>query len=174
MSSFRKDPQLHRRAESGGLSLLPRLELVEAAEEEEVGDLLDHLQRVGNAARSTFERILPLSIEVRWVGEVSAMSGRIQPSTTYCNYSRCRCTPLIGNASLSAAAAGESTRLRSAASRPAVASPAAGTGSSATGELRRWWLVSLRLRRFSLTSVDAPGLLSRSEVVPATLQGRIQ
>ena len=33
-----------------GLVLLERLQVVEPADEEQVGDLLDHLQRVGDAA----------------------------------------------------------------------------------------------------------------------------
>ena len=45
-----EDPPLHRLLEPGGLVLLQRVQVVQAAQEEQVGDLLDHLQRVGDAA----------------------------------------------------------------------------------------------------------------------------
>jgi hypothetical protein len=37
--------------EAQGLVLLQRLEFVEALQEEQVGDLLDHLERIADAAR---------------------------------------------------------------------------------------------------------------------------
>jgi hypothetical protein len=42
---------LDRLAECGGLALLQLLHLIEALDEDQVGDLLDHLQRVGEPAR---------------------------------------------------------------------------------------------------------------------------
>jgi len=46
-----EDAPLHRLAEAVGAVILARLRLVEAAHEEQTGDLLDHLERVGDAAR---------------------------------------------------------------------------------------------------------------------------
>ena len=48
--ALREDPPLHRLLEPIGLVLLQRVHVVEPAEEEQVGDLLDHLQRVRDAA----------------------------------------------------------------------------------------------------------------------------
>ncbi len=42
-----KDTPLDRLAESSGLALLQFLHLVEALDEDQVGDLLDHLERIG-------------------------------------------------------------------------------------------------------------------------------
>ena len=46
-----EDAPLDRLAERGGLALLQLLHLVEALDEDQVGDLLDHLQRIGQPAR---------------------------------------------------------------------------------------------------------------------------
>ncbi len=46
-----EDPALHRLLESRGLVLLQDLQVVQPAQEEQVGDLLDHLKRVGDATR---------------------------------------------------------------------------------------------------------------------------
>jgi hypothetical protein len=46
-----EDPARHRRSEPGGLVLFQRVQVVQPAQEEQVGDLLDHLERVGDAAR---------------------------------------------------------------------------------------------------------------------------
>ena len=48
--AFGKDSALHRPTEPDGLVLLQRLQVVEAAKEEQVGDLLDDLKRIGDAA----------------------------------------------------------------------------------------------------------------------------
>ena len=48
---FGKDAPLHRLAEAVRLVLLARMGLVEPAHEQQVGDLLDHLERIGDAAR---------------------------------------------------------------------------------------------------------------------------
>jgi hypothetical protein len=42
---------LDRRAERGGLALLQLLHVVETSDEDQIGDLLDHLERVGQTAR---------------------------------------------------------------------------------------------------------------------------
>ena len=42
--------QLHSTLESGGLALLQGVQLVEPAEEKEIGDLLDHFERVRDPA----------------------------------------------------------------------------------------------------------------------------
>ena len=47
----RKDPPLHRLARPVGAVLLGRMRLVQAADEQEIGDLLDYLDRIGDAAR---------------------------------------------------------------------------------------------------------------------------
>jgi len=47
----REDAARHRPLRRHRLALLQRLEVVEAAQEEQVGELLHHLQRVGDAAR---------------------------------------------------------------------------------------------------------------------------
>jgi hypothetical protein len=44
-----KDRVLYRFLEPGGLVLLQGMEIVEAPQEQEIGDLLDYLERVGNA-----------------------------------------------------------------------------------------------------------------------------
>ena len=49
--ALREDAPLHRLAERGGLALLQLLHLVEALDEDQVGDLLDHLERIGEPAR---------------------------------------------------------------------------------------------------------------------------
>ena len=49
--ALREDAPLHRLAEAVGLVLLECMRLVQAADEEEIGDLLDHLERVGDATR---------------------------------------------------------------------------------------------------------------------------
>ncbi len=49
--AFGEDAPLHWRAERGRLALLQFLHLVEALDENEIGDLLDHLQRVCEPAR---------------------------------------------------------------------------------------------------------------------------
>jgi hypothetical protein len=49
--TFGKDAPLDRLPQSGGSALLQLLHLVEALDEDQVGDLLDHLQRVGEPAR---------------------------------------------------------------------------------------------------------------------------
>ena len=46
-----KDAALDRLAEAGGLVLFERVQVVEPLDEEQIGDLLDHLERVGDAAR---------------------------------------------------------------------------------------------------------------------------
>ena len=46
-----EDAPLDRLAERGGLALLQLLHLVKALDEDQVGDLLDHLQRIGEPAR---------------------------------------------------------------------------------------------------------------------------
>jgi len=48
--AFGKDAALHGLVEPGGFVLGQRVQVVQAAEEEEVGDLLHHLQGVGDAA----------------------------------------------------------------------------------------------------------------------------
>ena len=48
--AFREDPPLHRLLEPIGLVLLQRVHVVEPTEEQQEGDLLDHLQRVRDAA----------------------------------------------------------------------------------------------------------------------------
>ena len=45
-----EDASLDRGAECGGLALLQLLHLVETLDEDQIGDLLDHLERVGQAA----------------------------------------------------------------------------------------------------------------------------
>lgn len=45
-----EDAALHRPAEARGFALLQRVEVVEPFQEQEIGDLLNHLQRVGNPA----------------------------------------------------------------------------------------------------------------------------
>jgi hypothetical protein len=47
---FREDAAAHRPLEPGGLVLLQRVQVVQTAQEEQVGDLLDDLERVGDAA----------------------------------------------------------------------------------------------------------------------------
>ena len=44
-----EDDPLHRPLETIGLVLLARVHVIEAADEEEVGDLLDHLERIGDS-----------------------------------------------------------------------------------------------------------------------------
>ena len=51
VSAVRKNPPLHPPAEHDGLVLLACLRVIEPADEQEVRDLLDHLQRIGYAAR---------------------------------------------------------------------------------------------------------------------------
>ena len=46
-----KDAPLHRPLEAVGFVFLQRVQVVEPAQEEEIGDLLDHLQRIRDAAR---------------------------------------------------------------------------------------------------------------------------
>jgi hypothetical protein len=46
-----KHPALHRTFEPVRLRLLQRVEIVQPLDEEQVGNLLDHLQRIGNATR---------------------------------------------------------------------------------------------------------------------------
>ena len=48
--AFREDPPLHRLLEPIGLVLLQRVHVVEPTEEQQIGDLLHHLQRVRDAA----------------------------------------------------------------------------------------------------------------------------
>ena len=48
--AFREDPPLHRFLEPIGLVLLQRMHVVEPPEKQQVGDLLDHLQRVRDTA----------------------------------------------------------------------------------------------------------------------------
>src|SRR6185312_13112221 len=48
---FREDAALYRLLQPIGLVFLQRLQVVEAADEQQVGDLLDHLQRIGDTAR---------------------------------------------------------------------------------------------------------------------------
>ena len=48
--AFREDPPLHRLPEPIGLVFLQCVHVVEPTEEQQVGDLLDHLQRVRDAA----------------------------------------------------------------------------------------------------------------------------
>jgi hypothetical protein len=50
VAALRKDSALHRRLEPGRPVLLQRVQVVQPAQEERVGDLLDHLQRVRDAA----------------------------------------------------------------------------------------------------------------------------
>ena len=47
--ALREDPPLHRLFEAIGLVLLQRVHVVEPTEEQQVGDLLDHFQRVRDA-----------------------------------------------------------------------------------------------------------------------------
>lgn len=49
--AFGEDVALDRLFERGGLLLFEQLQVIEPAEEEQVGDLLNHLKRVRNAAR---------------------------------------------------------------------------------------------------------------------------
>ena len=49
--ALREDAPLDRLLQPGGLVLFQRLQVVEPAQEEQVGDLLDDLERVGDAAR---------------------------------------------------------------------------------------------------------------------------
>jgi hypothetical protein len=42
--------RVHRRSEPGGAVLFQRVQVVQPAQEEQIGDLLDHLERVGDAA----------------------------------------------------------------------------------------------------------------------------
>ncbi len=46
----REDPPLHRLFESIGPVLLQLVQIVEAADKQQIGDLFDHLQRIRNAA----------------------------------------------------------------------------------------------------------------------------
>ena len=48
--AFREDAALHRFFEPGGFILLQRVQVIEPLEEQEVGDLLDDFERIGNAA----------------------------------------------------------------------------------------------------------------------------
>ena|SRR6266571_6092720 len=45
-----EDPTRHRLLEPGGLVLLERVQVVQTAQEEQVGDLLNHLEWIGDAA----------------------------------------------------------------------------------------------------------------------------
>jgi hypothetical protein len=49
--AFGKDPALDRLLQANRLVLLADLHVVEPADEEQIGDLLDHLERIGDAAR---------------------------------------------------------------------------------------------------------------------------
>ena len=51
VSSLREKPALHRLAQRHGLVFLQGVQVVQAAQEQQVSDLLHHLQRVGDAAR---------------------------------------------------------------------------------------------------------------------------
>ena len=48
--AFGEDLPLHRLAKAAGLVLFEDLKVIQAPDEEEIGDLFDHLQRVGDAA----------------------------------------------------------------------------------------------------------------------------
>jgi hypothetical protein len=49
--TLRKNAPLERDAERRRFALLQLLHVVETLDEDQVGDLLDHLQRIGEAAR---------------------------------------------------------------------------------------------------------------------------
>lgn len=49
--TLREDAALHRLPEPGGLVLFQRVQIVQTAQEEQAGDLLDYLERVGDTAR---------------------------------------------------------------------------------------------------------------------------
>ncbi len=51
IDAIRKDHPFHGPTQHVGVVLFPRLDIIQAAHEEEVRDLLDHLQRIGNPAR---------------------------------------------------------------------------------------------------------------------------
>src|SRR5262245_11388957 len=51
VEALRENAPLDRLVQGRGLALLQLLHLVEALDEDQVGDLLDHLERIGEAAR---------------------------------------------------------------------------------------------------------------------------
>lgn len=51
MGAFGEDAALHGFLQPGGLVFFQGVEVVQAAQEEQVGDLLDDFDRVGDAAR---------------------------------------------------------------------------------------------------------------------------
>ena len=51
VSAFREDAMLQRLIQHQRLALFQRMRVIQASDEQQVGDLFNHLQRVGNAAR---------------------------------------------------------------------------------------------------------------------------
>jgi hypothetical protein len=67
-----KDAALHRFLEPGGFVFLQRVQIVEPLKEQQVGDLLDDFERIGNAARPEG---IPEGINL--VANVSSNHGRL-------------------------------------------------------------------------------------------------
>ncbi len=80
----REDAPLDRLAEAVGLVLLAGMRLIQPAHEQEVGDLLDHLERIGDAARP--ERV-PHAVDL---GAKFTVSMQTSIDTSRKLHSKCR------------------------------------------------------------------------------------
>ena len=75
-----EDAALDRLFEPGGLVLLERLEVIEPAQEQQVGDLLDDFERVGDAAGPEgVPDAVDLILELAGEHESPWFGGRILP-----------------------------------------------------------------------------------------------